>query len=32
MRKLSYYEIRPQTERPTGAPTKMNVARPGCGA
>jgi len=32
MRMLSYYEISSQTERPSGAPTKMNVAQPGCGA
>jgi hypothetical protein len=28
MRMLSYYEIRSQTERPSGAPTKMNAAQP----
>jgi hypothetical protein len=27
MRMLSYYEIRSQTERPSGAPTKMNAAQ-----
>jgi hypothetical protein len=28
MRMLSYYEIRSQTERPNGVPTKMNAAQP----
>lgn len=27
MRMVSYYEIRSQTERPSGAPTKMNAAQ-----
>jgi hypothetical protein len=27
MRMLSYYEIKSQTERPSGAPTKMNAAQ-----
>jgi hypothetical protein len=28
MRMPGYYEIRSQTERPSGAPTKMNAAQP----
>jgi hypothetical protein len=28
MRMLSDYEIRSETERPSGAPTKMNAAQP----
>ena len=32
MRMLSDYEISSQTERPSGAPNKMNVTQPGCGA
>jgi hypothetical protein len=27
MRMLSYYEIRPETERSSAAPTKMNAAQ-----
>jgi hypothetical protein len=32
MRMLSYYEIRSQAERPSGAPTKMNAAQPAAAA
>jgi len=32
MRMLSYYEIKSQTERPSGAPTKMNAAQPAAAA
>jgi len=32
MRMLSYHEIRSQTERPCGAPTKMNAAQPAAAA
>lgn len=32
MRMLSYYEVRSQTEHPSGAPTKMNAAQPAAAA
>jgi hypothetical protein len=30
--RMSYYEIRSETERPSGAPTKMNAAQPAAAA
>ena len=32
MRMWSYYEVRPETERPSGAPAKMNAAQPAAAA